>query len=274
MQSRFHRSLRRCGLPLGLALLAAILPAAAETLRPLCPDRPGKGTSPCTLDAGHFQLEVDGFDASFQRSEGVTSDLYVALSPTLKYGLNDVSDVEVSFAPLTAARTHAGGSDSTIAGNGDLYLRGKWNLLPQDGPFAAVLAPFVKVPTARRGLGDGALKEGLALPLAYDLGGGWSLSSTPEADLLLDASGRGRHVAAIDVIGLGRAFADGIALGAEIWTSQDFDPSGTASQYSFDLDAAWQPDDDKNLQWDAGVNLGLDRNTPGAQIYFGVSRRF
>jgi hypothetical protein len=132
----------------------------------------------------------------------------------------------------------------------------------------------VKLATATRGLGDGAVEEGVVLPLSYDLGNGWSLASTPEIDVLLNGAGSGRHADAIDVIGLGQTLENGMTLGAELWTSQDFDPAGTHSQYSFDLDAAWQPKSDADLQLDAGINLGLNRNTPGAQVYFGVSRRF
>ncbi len=47
-------------LPLAVAaFLIAGSAQAAETLRDLCPDRPAKGTAPCTVDAGHLQLEMD-----------------------------------------------------------------------------------------------------------------------------------------------------------------------------------------------------------------------
>ncbi len=254
--------------------ITALRPAHADDLRPLCPDRPGKGTSACTLDQGHFQIEIDGFDGTYQRAGGVTTDTTIVVDPTFKYGLSDSVDVETSFAPYIAQRTHAGVSDVTLEGHGDLYLRVKWDVAGGGGPFAAVLEPFVKAATATRGLGNGAMEEGVVLPLSYDLGDGWSLSSTPELDLLLDAAGSGRHAAAIDVVGFGRSLDNGFTLGAELWTAQDFDPSGTASQYSFDLDAAWQPGSDSDLQLDAGINFGLNRDTPGAQIYFGISRRF
>jgi hypothetical protein len=38
-------------LRLAALLLLMALPARAQTLGPICPDRPGKGTSPCTLAA-------------------------------------------------------------------------------------------------------------------------------------------------------------------------------------------------------------------------------
>ena len=254
-----------------LLLLAA--PAGAEDLRPLCPDRPGKGTSPCTLDTGHAQVEIDAFDASFQRLDGVTTDTYLAGAPTMKYGLADTLDIEAAMALYEHVRTHDALSDASVSGVGDLYLRAKWNFLDAgDGPFTAVLAPFVKLPTASRNLGNGKIESGLVLPMGYDLGGGWALGSTPEADLLHDGVGTGYHLDLIDVVGIGRSFDDGVTLGTELWTSQNTDPMGATSAYSFDISAAWQPNSE--LQVDGGVNFGLNRNTPGVQIYTGISRRF
>src|SRR3974390_1473621 len=63
-----------------------------DGLRPLCPDRPGKGTSPCTVDAGYWQVEVDAFDATLEHHDGTTQDDYVLFSPTVKYGVTDVVD--------------------------------------------------------------------------------------------------------------------------------------------------------------------------------------
>ena len=46
----------------------------------------------------------------------------------------------------------------------------------------------------------------------------------------------------------------------EIWTSQNFDPAGTVQQYSYDMALVWLPR--PTLQFDIGVNIGLNRNTP------------
>jgi len=134
-----------------------------------------------------------------------------------------------------------------------------------------VLDPFLKLPTATGGLGNGAVEGGFVLPMSYDLGNNWSLAMTPELDLLLNASGSGTHANLVDVVGLGHGFGP-LTLGAELWTSQNLDPLGTVRQYSFDLDAAWLADND--MQLDGGLNIGLNRATPDLEIYFGISRRF
>ena len=55
-------------LRLSLLMLLAVLAgtAHAEELGPICPDRPGKGTSPCTVAPGHVQIELGLDDLSIQ----------------------------------------------------------------------------------------------------------------------------------------------------------------------------------------------------------------
>jgi hypothetical protein len=259
------------------SILALPMAARGEALRDLCPDRPGKGTSPCTVDAGHVQVEADLFDVTHQRAQGIVTDTYVVANPTWKFGVTDRWDIEANLVPYVSVRSHDGntGQTQTLSGVGDLFLRTKVNLAGNGGgDFSIAVDPFLKLPTARRGIGNGALEAGLPVPMSLDLGGGWSLAATPELDFLRNVSGNGRHLDAIGVFGLGRALPGGVTVGTEFWSSSDLDPAGTTRQYSVDFDAAWQPGDDANLQIDGGVNLGLNRATPGLQIYFGMTRRF
>ena len=43
-------------------------PTPDSALRGLCTDRPTKSTGPCTVDAGHWQVEVDAYDVTWDRS--------------------------------------------------------------------------------------------------------------------------------------------------------------------------------------------------------------
>jgi len=266
------------------ALAAALLttPAVAErasesALRDLCPDRPGKGTSPCTVDKGHFQIEVDLFDQTRQHQNGITTSTEIAASPTLKYGAWDDLDIEIGLEPYVRAHSHdaTSGTTQTDDGVGDIFLRAKY--VPAwmaAGGITAGLEPFAKLPTANRRIGNGAVEGGLLAPLNLDLGSGWSLSSTPEIDVLKNSDDDGRHATFVDVIGVSRALPHGLGLSAELWESTNFDPSGKTQQYSADIAASWQPDGYKSLQLDGGVNFGLNRATPDIQIYLGTSYRF
>lgn len=268
---------------LALALFAcAAAPASADpegpapdaTLRPLCTDRPTKSDGACTVDAGHFQVESDVFNATTERSGGVTTDTYLFTSPTLKYGLTDTIDVEANPTPYEEVRTHSAGAPATrLYGVGDLYLRAKINLVGDDkGNFAATLYPFLKAPTARDGIGDGAWEGGMVVPLVIKLNDAFNLTFNPELDITKNMEGDGRHVGTAQLIDISWQLPKNVTVFGELWTDIDFDPQRTTKQYSADLAAAWQLPHD--LQLDAGVNFGLNRETPDVQSYFGVSHRF
>jgi len=253
-----------------LFVLAA-LPAQAQDLGPICPDRPGKGTNACTLAAGHAQVELGLFDESFQRRSGVTIDTGNAGALLGKLGVSDRMDVEAGMALHQFQRVHDRAGRINASGVGDLFLRAKYNPISSDGPFALILAPTLKLPIAPSPLGNGAVEGGLVLPMSYDLGNNWSLAMTPEADALLNTSGTGHHANLVDVAGIGRNFGK-LSLGAEVWTAQNLDPAGTVSQYSADVDAAWLIGNDTQI--DGGANIGLNRATPDLELYLGVSERF
>jgi len=259
---------------IGPVILGVVLVCSASSWAgepgPINPDRPGKNSSPATVPQGLIQFEVGLYDESFQRRSGVTIDAGSAGAAVAKYGLTDRLDLEAGMALFQFQRTHDAGGDQTIESVGDFFLHAKYNPLAGEGSFALALAPFVKLPTAGR-LGNGAVEGGLLAPMTYDLGDTWSLASTPEADILKDASGGGYHAALLDALGLGRGFGP-LTVGAELWTSQDLDPAGTVGQYSFGMAAAWLANNDTQL--DLGFDLGLNRATPDFEAYAGVSWRF
>ena len=270
MSSEIRRTISTA-LTVANILMALPTMAAAQEEKPICPDRPGRGTSPCTLEAGRAQLELGLLDDSYQHRTDGTIDTDNAGSLLAKWGVSDRMDVEAGLALYQRQRVTDASGTATLHGVGDLFLHAKYNPLTTDGPFALVLAPFLKLPTASGGLSNGVAEGGMVLPMSYDLGGNWSLAMTPEADVQLNASGSGYHANLVDVVGLGKSFGP-VTLGAELWTGQNLDPTGTVSQYTFDLDAAWLVNSDTQL--DGGVNIGLNRATPDLEFYFGISRRF
>ena len=214
---------------------------------------------------------------SIERSGGAETDTFLVTNPNLKYGVSDDVDIEANIAPDVIVRTRDlnTGKSHTVSGIGDLFLRVKWVAIGNSGSdFALAIDADLKLPTANKNIGNGAVEGGVVVPMSYALDDVWSIGMTPELDVLKNASDGGRHIALTNVIGIGRSISGGVTLGAEIWGSTDLDPSGSTQQYSFDLDAAWQPQSDPDLQLDGGMNFGLNADTPRSQIYFGVSRRF
>ena len=81
------------------------IPTDKPKLRAFCADRPAQATLPCTVDKGHFQLETDIFNATYDRSGGSVSDTYLFTNPTLKLGIAERTDIEGQH------RTLRGGAD-------------------------------------------------------------------------------------------------------------------------------------------------------------------
>jgi hypothetical protein len=248
-------------------------PAGAADLPAICTDRPTKSNVPCTVDAGHFQLESDLFNGTFQRVGGVTTDTYLATNPTLKYGVNKALDLEVNIAPYAVVHTSGGGAHSDLGGVGDLYLRAKWAFyVPSNGPLTASLIPYIKAPSARLGIGNGAVEGGALVPVSYKLSDKLVLTTVPELDAYKDAAGAGRHLNTAQLINLAWSLPASVTVYGEVWGDWNFDPAGTIRQSSADVAAAWGMT--QYLQFDAGLNFGLNRQTPGVQAYVGIAQKF
>lgn len=254
--------------------LLAITGAAHAQERDFCADRPGKGSPPCVLDKGRFQVEVSGVDATLNKDGGVsTRDLaYGGLE--LRLGLTSSLEGQLSWTPHERVRTKSQGVVSTVSGAGDLGFAARWSLKnPAGDGLSIAVQPFVVAPTGADGIGGGVWQGGVIVPVSIPLNGDWSLSLSPEADARPDADGSGRHAAYVLAGGVGRAVGP-VNLGAELWVDVDDDPSGRATKASFDLTAAWTPTALKDIQLDAGAYLGLNRKTPDLELVVGVAHRF
>ncbi len=251
------------------------IPTDKPKLRAFCADRPAQATLPCTVDTGHFQLETDVFNATYNRSGGLVTDTYLFTNPELKLGVANRTDVEVTFAPYEAVRTHdpAQGGAQTLYGVGDLTLGVKQNLHGDyRGPLAIAVLPFVKIPLARAGIGNGAFEGGLIVPIAAAVTKSIILNLSPELDIRKDAVGGGVHLEPVQIINIGWSLPNNLNLSTELYAREEQDPQGVVTQCSADVALALGLPDD--LQLDIGANLGLNPQTPAAQGYVGVAKRF
>jgi hypothetical protein len=261
-------------LVLAAFLAAFAAPAFAQAAggdESICTDRPGKGNNACTVPAGSLQLETDLLNWTRMTDGGTRTDTILYTDPMLKFGLTGSSDLQVAIAPYEEVRTRTGHVTDRIGGVGDLFVRYKKRLTAADAGTQIALIPFVKAPTARRGIGNGKWEGGLAVPLGFDLKHDVSLGLSPEADLLADDDGSGRHLSLSNAVNLGKKIGR-VTLAGELWGSVNFDPAGTVRQASADVMATWLAR--RNLQFDAGANFGLNRETPEVQLYVGVSTLF
>lgn len=248
-------------------------PASDPADQPICTDRPTKSNYACTVPKGMFQVETDIVNWSRQTLFGGQTDTILGTNPVLKYGVGTATDLEVGWAPYVHNRTRLAEAVTTHDGVGDVFLRVKQRLTDSSSPAQFSLIGYVKAPTAPLGIGNGQWEGGVIAPLNVTLPKGFILTIVPEGDILADQQHRGsRHGQFVGLVNLGYAITPKVTLYGELWTSQNFDPTGTVAQYSADFAVARTIG--KNFQVDVGGNLGLNHNTPDIQLYTGVSFRF
>jgi hypothetical protein len=255
----------------GLALAACAAGSANAADAPICPDRPGKANAVCTVPAGRVQLEIVGVDWSMTRSGGTRVELLTAGASYVKLGVSDASDLEIGLTPYSALTTR----DRTgrrVSGIGDVVIRFKQRLTGAEARVQVAWIPFVKLPTAAHGLGNGAVEGGVAVPVSFKLSGQVTMTLGPELDALADSPGKGRHLALVNLVNVSAPIAERVTLSGEYWSNVNFQPSGTIRQASADAALAYAPS--KDVQLDVGANLGLTPATPDVEFYVGLSLRF
>ncbi|MEO7365592.1 MAG: transporter [Sphingomicrobium sp.] len=256
----------RALLATGCALLASTAAHAEDAA--ICTDRPAKGNSACTVPAGKWQLETSPVDwLQLEQGDSKTETLLLGGS-LAKLGLTDASDVEVAFTPVVRFRVDG----SNVSGFGDVTIRFKQRLTATDSAIQFAVIPFVKLPTAKRGIGNGKIEGGVALPISFALAGPVTATLGPEVDLLADADGHGRHPAIVQLVNLSAPIAPQLTLIGELWANWNFGPDATVRQASVDVAAAYAAS--LALQLDVGANVGLTRATPDLELYAGLSARF
>jgi hypothetical protein len=254
-----------------MSMLLAIV-AAAESAAPICTDRPTKANATCTVPPGKMQLESSLAGWSLTKASGARTELLPLGSTVVKLGLTERSDLQVAVTPFVRLTAKEADVRSRTSGFGDVLVRYKQRLTADDSKIQVAVIPFAKVPTAARGLGNDKVEGGLAVPVSFALSGPVTMTLGPEADLIADSDGRGRHLAIVNLVNVAEPIAPRLTLAGELWTNVNFDPAGTIKQASVDAAVAYAASDD--FQLDAGANLGLTRDTADVELYAGMSARF
>lgn len=238
---------------------------------PICTDRPTKANATCTVPAGAVQLETTAVGLARTDAGGVRTYAWTIGATVAKFGLDDRSDLQIGLVPYLEVIGKHAGPDTRISGIGDVTVRYKRRLTGSGAPVQVALIPFVKLPTARRGLGNNKIEGGMAGAISTALGAA-TLTFGPEVDLLADADGKGRHLAVVNLVNVAIPAASRLTVVGELWTATNFDPADTVTLSSADTALAYAVSND--AQFDFGVNLGLNRHTSNMEIYAGFSLRF
>ena len=247
-------------------------PTPDADLRSFSTDRPPKANTPYTLDAGHLQYETDLIVYGHGNTDGIRTDQWTLLDPTLKLGLTNSIDAELQLTPYQSSSTRGVMGSTSASGLGDTVARLKVNLLGNDkGPVSLALLPYIKVPTAPISLGNRAVEGGLIIPIALTAPGGFNVVVVPEGDYLKNSPTGGYHTAFDFLINVSHPLDKRWTLFNELYTAQ---PLKKGYARAFTLDEALTCLLSPSIQLDFGGNFALDSVSPRIELYAGLSQRF
>jgi hypothetical protein len=249
-------------------------PTPDALMRDMETDRPDKTESAYTLDAGHFQLEMDLLSYTYDRGDDETVKSLAIAPINLKVGVLNKVDLQLIVESYNIQRTkdRAAGTSERISGFGDLLLRSKINLWGNDGgPTALSAMPFVKLPTNQRGLGNDAVEGGLIFPFAMDLPCEWGLGAQVEVDYAQDSDGSDYHPEFSSTITVSHDIAGKLAGYVELFTNRSTE-RGADWIATFDFGFTYAISRDVRL--DAGMNIGLTEAADDFNPFIGLSMRY
>ena len=247
-------------------------PVPQALLRELSPDRPDKTESPYTVDAGHFQLEMDFANFTYNQTDGAMTRAWNVAPFNLKAGLLNHVDLQLVFGSYLYADTHAAGGDTTQSGVGDLTTRLKINLWGDDGGETAfALLPFVTFPTSTDNLGAPAVEGGIIFPLAVKLPHDFDLGLQTAAGFVRDDNDHSYHGDFINSITVGHDLVGKLSGYLEF-----FSDISTESHSSWvgTVDAGLTFAVTDNVQLDGGCNFGVTSAADDYNPFAGITWRF
>ncbi|HEY8932367.1 MAG TPA: transporter [Rariglobus sp.] len=247
-------------------------PTPRDQMRELSTDRPDQTESPYTVDAGHWQIELDFFNYTYDREAGVRTEMWNVAPVNVKLGLTNTTDLQAIFDSYATERVRSAGATTTTRDWGDLTLRLKQNLWGNDGGDTALaLMPFVKLPLNTGDAGNNLVEGGLIVPLAISLPAGWGMGLMTEVDWLADATGNDRHAEWVNTVTFSHDLTKRLGGYVE-FVSVHSEERGARWIAQADAGLTYAISDD--IQLDGGCNVGVTESAPDLQPFLGLSLRY
>jgi len=253
-------------------------PVPSALLREMNTDRPDVTESPYTVDAGHYQIEMDlvNFTYDHNTADGADTTTHAwSIAPmNLKVGLCNQADLQLVLGTFNYISTdNAGPGSHTIQrGFGDIITRLKINFWGNDGGTTAFgVMPFAKFPTSQDQIGNNSVEGGIIFPLAIKLPGGWDMGTMAEFDFNRNGTDSNYHTEIVnsvtfdhDIVGKLAGYIEFVSIAS---TEANADWTGLA-------DGGVTYAVTENIQLDAGCNFGVTASAPNYQPFVGLSVRF
>ena len=252
-------------------------PTPSALMRELSADRPDKTDCPFTVDAGHFQIEMDFANMTYSQPNSERGNVrftVVEIAPmNLKVGLLNNLDFQLVYTSYQWEETD-NRDTRTIereAGFEGITPRLKVNLVGNDGGFFALaLIPFVTLPLSSGNVRKGSVEGGLGIPYAFDIPG-WDVGFQTTFHYNRNGVGSGYHTEFDNSVSIGHPIIGKLSLAVEFFSSvsteQNSDWVGTVDTW-----LTYQVN--KNLRLDGGVYIGVTPAADDWHFWVGMTKRF
>jgi hypothetical protein len=252
-------------------------PTPRALMREMSADRPDKTDCPFTVDAGHFQLEMDFANMTYNQPSSERGNVRVteveAAPMNLKVGLLNSLDFQLIYTSYRWEETDNRDTEITERKSGfdGITPRLKVNLVGNDGGFFALaLIPFVALPLSSGQLRKSSVEGGLGIPYAFDIPG-WDVGFQTTFHYNRDGAGSGYHTEFDNSVSIGRRIIGKLSLSAEFFSSvsteQNSDWVGTVDTW-----LTYQVN--KNLRLDGGVYIGVTPAADDWHSWVGMTWRY
>ena len=254
-------------------------PTPDHLLREMTTDRPDITEVPFTIDPGRVQIEASVFNyARFRDPGGAVSHTYDVMATNVRIGFTHNFEAGFVWQPYGRVRIRQSGVPTLLhSGIGGLELRSKYNLWGNDtfdkpGATALAILPFVVLPTDDdNGISPAFAEVGFNVPFAIQLSPKLSLGINGGMTWARDDAGSGYQPQYTASASFGYDWTD--VWGSYVELSGRFnteDPRGDPVSFGAGITYAVT----KNLQLDAGVNVGLTSSADRINPFVGFSARF
>ncbi|MDO8527481.1 MAG: transporter [Deltaproteobacteria bacterium] len=252
-------------------------PVPKEEMRDMKLDRPDTIETPCTVDAGHFQVEMSLFSYTYdaQTPEGGTVAHNFSVAPMLlKAGVLNWMDLELGLEPYVRNRqTDISTSTVTSAkGFGNITARLKANFFGNDeGRLAFGTIPFMVAPTNSVGKGGDRYEGGIMFPVEFALSEKWGIAAQTQYNVVENAAANGHEWEFINIAAVSRSMTDALTVFTEFY-SQVSRENGVPWVGRIDVGGTYflSP----NVALDAAMNIGITKAADDLNPFAGISARY
>ena len=256
-------------------------PTPDRLLREMTTDRPDITESPFTVDAGHIQFETTliGYTRSAPDQERRITDEFEFFTTNMRIGLTNSTEVDLVWQPYGTARIRQADPLEVfhLSGIGGLNVRAKVNLwgnesFEKPGATALALLPFVMLPTDRRnGISPEFVAGGIVVPLAIKLSDKWEVTLNGGLVHLREDAESRYHTEYLASASFSYDWSEKFGTYYEIagrfnTENSGGDPVVLGTGFTYKLT--------KNVQLDAGVNVGVTPSADRINPFVGLSMRF